>query len=79
MTQVQSVRFDSDSSPVWINSGKGWTPEHARKWLQEHDLDDFESTEIDQYYYRFKRYDAGEFLGVKEIEEGVMVIRCARR
>jgi hypothetical protein len=79
MTQVQSVRFDNARSPTWINSGGGWTPEHAKQWLQDHDLDDYESTEFDACYFRFKRYDAAEFIGTKDIEEGVTVIQCAKK
>jgi hypothetical protein len=79
MTQVQSVRFDSGTSPSWINGGEGWTPEHARKWLAEHDFDDYETMDSDDCYYRYKRYDAGEFIGTQELDEGVMVIRCAKR
>jgi hypothetical protein len=79
LTQVQSVRFDKASSPPHINAGEGWTKDRALHWLQEHDLDDIEGTESDDTHFRAKRYDAGLFIDTKELDTGVVIIRCEKR
>lgn len=47
--------------------------------MRDHELDDIEDMQRDGSYLRAKRYDAGLFIEAKEVDDGVVVIRCEKK
>ena len=77
LQRANSVRFDRDESPYFVNDGKGWTEEHAQKWIERQGLVG-QGKSIDDMYIRFKLRDGKKVERTWDADVGVTVIICER-
>lgn len=77
LQKAQSVRFDIEESPDYINEGKGWTREKAVDFLRAHDID--ANVKLDGDFLRAKLRDAGRYLEMRNLAPGVEMILCEPR
>lgn len=80
---VQSVAFSTRESPPGVNSGRGWTLETARAWLQRNG---FRAPAVDRTtnQIRFRQFPPGECRDnsfrtlTEDVPAGVQLIDCNR-
>lgn len=71
---AQSIRFDIDESPDYINEGKGWTHDKAVDFMRSFNID----CEIKESagFLRAQIRPKAKFIGMHNIGIGVEIMLC---